>query len=55
MLILQQHNEARGLGVEEAGRVEHGVVDQLLDGGIGDRRLFVESVDGATVFHRVHE
>ena len=49
VLLVQQHDQPRGLRVEGAGDVVDGGVDQVFDLGVRDRGVFAEFVDGAPV------
>lgn len=44
VLLLQEEDNARGLGVEGAGNVEDGVLNNALNGIIGDRALGLQVV-----------
>ena len=55
MLVLEHDDQARGLGVEGAGDVLHGVGDELLDAGVGDGGLVGQLVVGAAGFGEVEE
>ena len=44
VLLLQEEDNARGLGVEGAGNVEDGVLNNALNGIIGDRTLGLQVV-----------
>ena len=50
MLGVQEDHEPRGLGVEGAGDVEDGFVDELLDLGVRDGAVLAEFVDCAAGF-----
>ena len=45
--FLKQHDHTTGLRVEATGRVEHGLLDEFLDAGVGDGGFVGELVDGA--------
>lgn len=47
VLLVQQNNQTGGLGVEGAGDVSDGVVDELLDLRVRDGAVLAELVDGA--------
>lgn len=49
VLVLQEEDQACGLGVEGGGDVLDEVGDDLLDAGVGDRGVLVEGVDAAAV------
>lgn len=55
VLVLEEEDQAGGLGVEGRGGVLDDVGDDLLDAGVGDRRGLVEGVDAATVGGSVEE
>lgn len=55
MLGVEQHDEARGLGVERRRDVEHGLLDESCDLLVGDGGLLVELVDGAAVLDGLEE
>lgn len=51
----QEHDDAGGLRVEAGRHVEDGLLDDLLDLGVGDGRFGRELVDGATGLDGVEE
>ena len=53
MLFLEQHYAAGRLGVERAGDVIDGMLDDVLDALVGDGRFVGERIDGSANFHRV--
>lgn len=55
MLLLQENNQAGGLGVEGAGNVQDSSIDKLLDLSIGDGAVLAQLVDGAAVLGRLDE
>jgi hypothetical protein len=55
VLLVQQDDQAGGLGVEGAGNVGDGVVDELLDLGVRDGAVLAELVDSAAVLDRLQE
>jgi len=55
VLVLQQHHEASGLGVEGARDLLDGEVQDLLNLLVVDGAGLVEAVDGTTVLDRVLE
>lgn len=55
VLAAKEHDGAVGLGVEGRGRVEGGVLDDLVDAGRGDGEVLVEGVDGAADLGHLEE
>lgn len=55
VLLLQEDNQAGGLGVERAGNVQDSLVDDLFDLRVRDGGILAELVDGATVLSRLDE
>jgi hypothetical protein len=55
MLGFDQEHDAARLGVEAARNMKNGVLDNLLNASVGDRRLVLESVVGAALDHGVEE
>lgn len=55
MLLVQQNDQAGRLGVEGAGNVQDGGIDELLDLGVGDGAVLAELVDGAAVLGQLDE
>jgi hypothetical protein len=55
MLLLQQENDTGGLSVERAGDVENGVLDNALNGIIGDRALGLKTVEGTAGLDQLKE
>lgn len=55
MLLLQQDDHARGLGVEGRRDVQQGLGDDLLDLGVRHGTLLAELVDGATALDGLEE
>jgi len=55
VLLLQENNQAGGLGVERAGDVQDSSIDKLLDLSIGDGAVLAQLVDGAAVLGRLDE
>lgn len=55
MLGFDQKHDPTSLGVEAAGNMENGVLDDLLDTGVGNRGLVLEGVVRAALDHGVEE
>lgn len=55
MLLVQQNHETGRLGVERAGNVQDGAVDELLDLRVRDRALVRELVVGAAGLGQLDE
>lgn len=55
VLVVEQDHDARGLRVEAAGHVEHAVLDNLLDAGVGNGDLVGDLVNGSAVLAGLEE
>ena len=55
MVLLEERDDAGGLGVKGAGDEFDGMFDDLLDAGFRDGDLVGEGVDGAAVFGGLEE
>lgn len=55
VLLLQQENDTGGLGVERAGDVEDGGLDNGLDGIVGDGALGLETIVGTAGLDQLEE
>ena len=53
--IAEEEDVACGLGVEGGGDVEDGFLDDFLDAGVWDGRLFLELVNCAAALDRLEE
>lgn len=49
MLVPQQHDDPRRLRIESTGRVEDGILDDLLNAGVRDGGFVAEGIVSATV------
>lgn len=55
VLLVQNDDKASCLGIEGAGHMFDGLLDDFLDAGVGDWGAMLEGVDGAAALHRREE